>query len=545
MPLPPGQVQGADYTCAALQFLHGLLQRDPPPAIAELLGELASAFGACAAGLVAPQKAPLVQFREGPGSTPARWPWDEQPDLLDRLRQSPRGVAVRTADARSWLLATARSPGADWLLWLEGAQERSWASGEAAALVLAAQVLVRVAATAQEAGADWTRALERVQLQHRLEFAAHLAGRLAHDFGNVLTGILGFAELSLGQLSPDSLPHLYVKEIWQSAQQGAQWIQKLQLFGRRRGGSPPPTALAPVVALEEGRVRTAWGPDVALHVMLPEELPQAGIEPEALRHALAQLLDNAREAISGKGVVTVSARAVELCAADCHELLGDARPGAHVEITVTDTGSGLSPEARQRLFRELFFSTKVRRRGLGLAMVYGILHACRGAIRFGPDPAQGTAVRLYLPALAAPQAAARPATGAGARVLIVDDDPLVLRFMSSVLEGAGFRTRAAAGGAEALAAYAGGDEPFSLVLTDVLMPEMNGFELARRLHRQDPGVNVLFVSGEASPARADEAPPFPLLTKPFRADGLVQAVRDALGKGGPALALPEQLLSTT
>jgi CheY-like chemotaxis protein len=271
---------------------------------------------------------------------------------------------------------------------------------------------------------------------------------------------------------------------------------------------------------------------VALHVSLPADLPPVAVEADALRQALAQLLDNAREAVSGQGVVAVSARLTELDAADCEELLGSAAPGAHVELTVTDTGAGLSPEARRRLFHELFLSTKVRRRGLGLAVVYGILQTYRGALRFGPDPAQGTAVRLFLPAAAAPRGGLGPtARGERPRVLLVDDDPLVLRFMSAVLEGAGYRTHAAGGAAEALTAcVAARGERFRLVLADVSLPQMSGFELARRLRSHDPDITVLLMGNQGPlPAPRDEAlERFPLLVKPFRAEGLLQAVRTAL-----------------
>jgi signal transduction histidine kinase/ActR/RegA family two-component response regulator len=535
----PGQTEERDRTRPALDFVHGLLQGAAQglPPLADLLRALAGAFGAVAAGVAAPaERTPLVRLREGLDSLQSRWPWEERPELLDEARRSATAVPERTADGLSWLFASSWAPASGGLLlWLEADAGRIWSAGEAAALALAAQALARLAGTPEAPSASWAQALERAHLQDRLEEAARLTGKLAHDFGNVLTGILGFAELSLSQIPADALPHRYVKEVWQAAHQGAQWIQKLQTFSRRRAAAAPPMALPVVVAMEEARVRAAWGPDVALHVSLPEGLPLVAVEGEALRQALAQLLDNAREAIAGKGVVTVSARLTDLSEADCRGLLGSAAPGPHVEITVTDTGAGLSAELRGRLFHELFYSSKVRRRGLGLAIVYGIVQTYRGAIRFGPDPAQGTRVRLFLPAGApppavAPQAAAR---GQGPRMLVVDDDPLVLRFICTVLDGAGFCTRSAAGAAEALVAYTAPGEPFRLVLADVAMPQMNGYELVRRLRRHDSDVNVLFISSEARPAGAldEEMVRYPLLAKPFRAEGLLQAVRAALERG--------------
>src|SRR5207244_7387251 len=138
----------------------------------------------------------------------------------------------------------------------------------------------------------------------------------------------------------------------------------------------------------------------------------------------------------------------DLSEADCQEMLGNAAPGPHVEVTVTDTGSGLSPEVRGRLFRELFHSTKMRHRGLGLAVVYGVLQTYRGGIRFGPDPAQGTAVRLFLPTanqtLKPTGGNARACSEPRPRLLVVDDDPLILRFIATILESEGYRVQVAA-----------------------------------------------------------------------------------------------------
>jgi CheY-like chemotaxis protein len=170
-------------------------------------------------------------------------------------------------------------------------------------------------------------------------------------------------------------------------------------------------------------------------------------------------------------------------------------------------------------------------------VVYGLLRGYGGGLRLGPDPAQGTAVRVFLPLAAV---ATRPAAAEGrARVLAVDDDPLVLRFVAATLEGAGYQVQAAAGGAEALRLYTTATVPFHLVLTDVVMPHIDGVELARRLRAHDPAVALLFLSGEVPAAPLVEGlGPIELLPKPFRAETLVRAVRIALaedpGPGTPA-----------
>ncbi len=185
--------------------------------------------------------------------------------------------------------------------------------------------------------------------------------RLAHDFGNVLTGILGFSELALAQQTSSATPlHAYLTEIYRGAQNGAQFTNQLRLFARRQTTTRQSCSLSAVLAEEEARLRSALGTDVQLKMELPGDLPAAALDADPLRQALAVVLDNAREAISGSGVITVSARALQLSAAQTGALFGDVRPGAHLEIAVADSGSGLTPEARRQLFTEPFFSTKPR-----------------------------------------------------------------------------------------------------------------------------------------------------------------------------------------
>ncbi len=543
----PGPAE--DHTATALEFVHGLLRAAPAEELdrAAVLCRLARAFGAAAAGMAAPLDGPAVVRRRADGAvpSPSPCPWEKQPALLTRIRRSSVAVEITGGDGAPWLAVAAGTDEAGWLLWVERPAGRAWHPTEAAALALAGAAIGRLAAAPEPNGARSGRAWEREQLHRHLEGAALLTGKLAHDFGNVLTGILGFAELTLPLLPAGSTAHRYVNEVWQAAQAGAGWVEKLRLFSRRRGKTGP-AAVAAAVAAEEARVRSAWGDEIAFHVAMPTDLPPVAVAPESVRQILAPLLDNAREALLGSsqpgattgGVVTLSARVTELTEANCLELVGGAAPGRVVEVAITDTGSGLSAEARRRLFHEPFYSARVRHRGLGLAIVYGVLQSCGGGLRFGPDPVCGTAVRVFLPVAAVPQTAApKPDEGrtGGERILVVDDDPLVLRFVSLALEGAGYRTQLAADGAEALAAYGSAEEPFRLVVTDVLMPRMDGYELARRLRGRDPDVNLLFISCEPAPAEwtEDGRGACGVLPKPFRPETLLQAVRGALDRPRP------------
>src|SRR5262249_11169930 len=183
-------------------------------------------------------------------------------------------------------------------------------------------------------------------------------------------------------------------------------------------------------------------------------------------------------------------------------LYGNGRPGSQVEVAIADTGIGMTPEVQRRLFSEPFFTTKPRRRGFGLATAYGILHAHKGGLRLYAGGEGGVVARVLLPVAPAPSVLVgdppvRPSDKVrGERILLADDEPEVLQFIGTTLEHAGYRVESHSGGQTALDAYfAAASDPFQLVLTDVVMPGLNGLELVRRLLKRDPAVRVLFLSG--------------------------------------------------
>lgn len=240
-------------------------------------------------------------------------------------------------------------------------------------------------------GAPWAEQLDRRTRRERMEAAARLVRRLAHDFGNILTGILGFSELALSQQAEtDSPVHLYLTEIHRGAQNGAEYTDQLRLFARRHTTAKRGCRLADVL----GELR---GKDVQFQLHLPTDLPPVAVESDALRQVLTIVLDNAREAIAGPGVIEISAETVQVDAQEAGELFGDVRPGTHLEIRIADNGSGLTPEAQRLLFAEPFFSTKSRKRGFGLAMAYGILTGHRGGMELLDRPEGGTIARLIVP----------------------------------------------------------------------------------------------------------------------------------------------------
>ncbi|MBV9124907.1 MAG: hypothetical protein JO112_16255, partial [Planctomycetes bacterium] len=236
----------------------------------------------------------------------------------------------------------------------------------------------------------------RQDFQNRMREAALVVNWLAHDFGNILTGILGFAELALAQLPPGSTQHGYVAEVQDAAQRGADFIRKLLLFGRRSSGRRGVSSLKTVAGQEAARLQQTWDPAVELRLEVPAALPPVAMEPESLREILAQLLDNAHRALPAGGIITLSAQRGHLDEALCRDLFGAPRPGSYVEVRVTDTGDGFSKEAWRRFLAEPFFSNRPRHHGLGLPIVFGLLAAHQGGLDLETVPGKGTTVRIFI-----------------------------------------------------------------------------------------------------------------------------------------------------
>jgi len=234
-------------------------------------------------------------------------------------------------------------------------------------------------------------------LGHKLEEAAAVVNWLGHDFGNVLTGVLGFAELTLEQVPPGSDAHTFTQEIARAAESGAEFVRKLLRFSRRTRTQSGATVLSTLLAQEAAHWQQLLGAEHALRLEVPADTPPVDLDVETLRSLLEPLLVNARQALAGPGNVTVTVRSATLQAEECSLLLGRASPGTFVEVDVADTGSGFQREARQRWLAEPFFSTRPRHHGLGLPIVYGILRTYGGGFCIQDVLPTGTRVRVFLP----------------------------------------------------------------------------------------------------------------------------------------------------
>jgi signal transduction histidine kinase len=399
---PRPRLAGSECLGQALDWLQELLLRPDPFATGALpfLAEVRQTFAARGAGLAAltngtPDPVHRVPEAANPGEPAAGWPWEEAADLLGQDWSSAPTRTLGPARGSCALAAgVGPGPGDGWLLWLEDDERRTWGDAEKAVLALTARLWAR----GGEAGDE---AAQQARFQRRIEEATVVTRRLAHDFGNVLTGVIGFAELVQAQLPRDAGPHAHLGELLRSAQQGARLVQKLSAFSRRPGPGGRSTGLRLAAVEEVLRVLRRWGPAVVLRHEVPADLPALAIDGSALAQVVGQLLDNACEAVADGGVVTLAARAVELDEADCRAYLGRPRPGNHVEVTVTDTGPGVPPDVRRRLLGDLFYTTKPGHRGYGLAAVYGILQAHQGGFLLRPAAEGGTEAQVVLPRAAA------------------------------------------------------------------------------------------------------------------------------------------------
>lgn len=385
-----------------------------PDALDGLLTGWVRASGWRSAGLVWPAEAnPTVAVvARADGAVEAVAPPAELADLVRTMKSGPPTAVwqVPNSSGRLYTLIqpSGRPVGA---VWAERAAAEPWAEADRNYLVLAARLIERSAALAGKIGP----VIDSERLNQRLNDAAVIAGRMAHDFDNVLTGIIGFADLSAPLVATLPQPAKFVAEISKVGQRGIVFTQQLHQLSRAGQVKPLPGGIAAAVAKEEARLRPAMPSGLQVVTDLPAGLSAVGMDPGPLGTVLGHLIENAADASPPNGRVVVSAQAVELSVADARTYLGRVGPGTHIEVTVRDAGSGIKPEVRAKLFAEPFYTTKVRHRGLGLAVVYRTLYAHHGGIRVDPvpPPDAGTVVRVVIPpgAVRPPVATApRPAT---------------------------------------------------------------------------------------------------------------------------------------
>jgi two-component system cell cycle sensor histidine kinase/response regulator CckA len=364
------------------------------------------------------------------------------------------------------------------------------------------------------------------QLQHaqKMESLGRLAGGVAHEVNNVLTIVLGQAQLA--REHPDQAAR-HLDLIEDAVRRGGELTARLLGLTRTQPIRAGVLDVAATARAQERELRSLLGPGVELSLELQPELWPVRADADEIARLLLALAQNSADAMSAGGSLRVAVENVVLEAGDP----AGRAPGEHVVMTVSDTGRGIGAEDLSRVF-EPFFTTTPGAGGLGLPLCYGIVTRAGGSIRIDSAPGRGTTVICSFPRVASSARTARAARrdrgGDAGTVLVAEDEPTVREIVGRVLRTQGHEVIEAGDGAEALAA-AGPDVRIGLLVTDVVMPRMGGRELAERLRAQRPGLRVLFVSGYSDDALGDAGDPATgFLAKPFLAAELAAAVRALL-----------------
>jgi two-component system, cell cycle sensor histidine kinase and response regulator CckA len=378
--------------------------------------------------------------------------------------------------------------------------------------------------------------LQRQLLQsQKMEAIGQLTAGIAHDFNNLLTAINGFAELLQLEMSDDDPHQVHVDRILASGERAANLVRQLMIFSRREVQEPQLVQLNILVSSMESMLQRTLGEHILLKMVLPYDLWAIKADPSQMEQIIVNLAVNARDAMPDGGQLTIETDNVPVDADYARIHLG-MEPGDYVMLAVSDTGVGMDDYVKSHLF-EPFFTTKARGKGtgLGLSTVYGIVQQSQGHVWVYSEKGQGTTFKIYLPrvqvegeVLPAPTAQATLKKGTET-VLVVEDDANVLQFALRVLASQGYTVIGAADGPKALALAA--EQHIDILVTDVVIPEMGGPEIARRIAEIQPGLKVLYISGYTENAIAhhrvlDEGVAF--LQKPLSVAALSNKVRQVL-----------------
>jgi signal transduction histidine kinase len=383
------------------------------------------------------------------------------------------------------------------------------------------------------------QALEE-QLRHsqKMEGIGRLAGGIAHDFNNLLTAILGYTEMVLEQIGPDKPISADLAEIQKAADRAAALTRQLLVFSRKQTLHVTALDINEVIAAIRAMMHRMIGEDIEFRVALAPGLKPVFADRVQLEQVIMNLVVNARDAMPRGGVLTIETVSTDAAAvaAAVHKPVSG---GEYLRLTVADTGIGMDTETQSHIF-EPFFTTKDTGKGtgLGLATVYGVVQQLNGHIAVTSEPGRGSSFHLFFPKLEGTPSATVPAPRVPAplaqqreTVLVVEDQAAVRQLAARVLTRHGYSVLEAAGAAEALAIAENFKDTIHLVLTDVVMPTMDGPDMVAILKKMRPHIGVLYMSGytgEALAERGAMGAADTVLEKPFTASILLQSVRAQL-----------------
>jgi len=390
-----------------------------------------------------------------------------------------------------------------------------------------------------------TRLQEQFWQAQKTDALGMLAGGIAHDFNNLLTIISGYSQML--QASPHMTTErdrTAIEQVLKASDMAAGLTAQLLAFGRRQNVQPKVISINKVVDDTARMLRRLLGEHLELRIREAADAGKIHADAGQIQQLLLNLAINARDAMPNGGLLLIETRNVELDGDDIGHQFG-VKPGPYVVLEVADTGTGMDEATKKRAF-EPFFTTKGAGKGtgLGLATVYGIVRQCGGLINLYSEQGHGTTIRVYLPRAdmgADEETAARQELnvrkeaasqrGGNETILVAEDEEGVRRMVKATLERQGYRVLTAANGSDAIRVAAEKQGPIHLLVTDMIMPQMNGRELVDELARKRPGIGVLFISGYAESSLQTQGPngeEMNFLQKPFPPSTLLSSVRKIL-----------------
>jgi len=394
----------------------------------------------------------------------------------------------------------------------------------------------------KETAAALQKSEEQYRQAQKLESIGQLAGGVAHDFNNMLSVILGYAEIALEQADASEELHGYLGEIQKAAQKSAQLTRQLLAFARKQTIAPRLVLMNEQIHHLMPMIRSLISDEIELHWHPGSDLHQILIDPSQLDQVIINLLLNARDAVRGTGNITIETDNIFIDESYSADHL-DSRPGPYAMLIISDDGCGMDKTTMERIF-DPFFTTKKQGEGtgLGLSMVYGVIRQNRGFINVYSEPDSGTVVKLYFPAAEKLDSAAEiPDSDAAVKpgktepkehtILFVEDDPALLELNTAILKRLGYSVISTSSAAEALQLAEGRTNPVDLLITDVVMPQMNGKKLAEKMQKIYPDMQCLYVSGYTANVIAHHGildDDINFIQKPFSIEKLSAVLEDIL-----------------
>jgi PAS domain S-box-containing protein len=381
---------------------------------------------------------------------------------------------------------------------------------------------------------------EQFRQAQKMEAVGRLAGGVAHDFNNLLTVITGYCQMLLDRFEPGESTREDMLQVLKAADRATALTRQLLAFSRKQIVQPKVVELGALVTDMQQMLKRLLGVNIELVIKVDPHLGKARVDPGQLEQVIVNLVVNARDAMPSGGRLLIELRNVQLeSESGTREM--PIPEGSYVVLEVVDTGTGMDEETRSHLF-EPFFTTKEKGRGtgLGLSTSYGIVKQNHGEILVRSEPGMGSAFSIYLPRIDEPSSIDSPhqsfvrAPKGAETILVAEDEDGVRHIVTQMLREQGYTVLPASGGAEALQIAEAHSGPLQLLLSDVMMPRMNGPELAERMRKLRPDMRVLFVSGytDGEIVREGELQPgTDYLQKPFTREQLTDKVREVLRPG--------------